>query len=173
MNGLDARLLGTNPILEAFGNATTLRNPNSSRFGKMLRLHFDPPPSSQGTDEQWSLRGATVQSSLLEWSRVTTHEQGERGYHIMYYVLAGAVNKMHPSLSGLSLEGGAGAFKYTSPVHPKLNEKHDQNFVQELVDAMGAVGLSDGDAKGVFEIVAALLHLGNVEFAEKDTNEGK
>jgi len=172
MNGLDARLLGTNPILEAFGNATTLRNPNSSRFGKMLRLHFDPPPTSQGTDEQWSLRGATVQSYLLERSRVTTHEQGERGYHIMYYVIAGSKNKMHPSFAGLGLEGGAGAFRYTTPLHPKLDESHDVKFVQELVDAMKAVGLSDEDGKGLFQLVAALVHMGNIEFSEKDTNEG-
>ncbi|KAH9262906.1 hypothetical protein BASA82_000089 [Batrachochytrium salamandrivorans] len=172
MNGLDARLLGTNPILEAFGNASTLRNPNSSRFGKMLRLHFDPPATSQGTDEDWSLKGATVQSYLLERSRVTTHEQGERGYHILYYVIAGNASKLDPSMVGLGLEQGSNAFRYTSPAHPKYDQKWDEGFVRELVDAMGAVGFSQEDMRNVWEIVAGICHMGNIEFGEKDTNDG-
>src|SRR6202008_1254129 len=92
MNGLDRRLLGTNPILEAFGNAVTLRNPNSSRFGKMLRLHFEPPriDAIRAGKGAWILRGATVQSYLLERSRVPSHEPGEGMYHIFYQLLAAA-----------------------------------------------------------------------------------
>ncbi|KAH9260093.1 hypothetical protein BASA81_001865 [Batrachochytrium salamandrivorans] len=172
INGLDTRLLGTNPILEAFGNASTLRNPNSSRFGKMLRLHFNPPMTSQGTDEEWTLKGATVQSYLLERSRVTTHEQGERGYHVMYYVIAGSRLKC-PSMLDLGLEQGAGKFRYTSPIHPKYDDEWDNGFVSELTEAMVAVGFSDQDQRGVWSIVAGVIHMGNIEFGEKDTNEGE
>lgn len=172
LNGLDDRLLGTNPILEAFGNATTLRNPNSSRFGKMLRLHFNPPSSSRGSDEEWVLKGATVQSYLLERSRVTTHEPGERGYHIMYYVVAGCADKMDPCFDNLKLEAGPENFSYCKPLHEKLDAAHNKSMVPELVEAMKAIGFSSDDMKGIFEVVAAILHMGNIEFGEKDTNDG-
>ena len=77
--GLDKRLLDSNPILEAFGNAKTLRNDNSSRFGRFLKLHFD---SSDG----FKLVSAAIDTYLLERSRVVSLAEGERNYHVFYQV---------------------------------------------------------------------------------------
>ncbi len=77
--GLDRRLLDSNPILEAFGNAKTLRNDNSSRFGRFLKLHFD---SADG----FKLVSAAIETYLLERSRVVSLAEGERNYHVFYQV---------------------------------------------------------------------------------------
>ena len=76
---LDKRLLDTNPILEAFGNAKTLRNDNSSRFGKLLKLHIDP-------NHNFSLQSASLETYLLEKSRVVSVAEGERNFHVFYQV---------------------------------------------------------------------------------------
>lgn len=75
---IENRILRVNPLLEAFGNATTSRNPNSSRFGKWIEVQFD---------DGMSVIGATITSYLLEQPRVTRHIGGERGYHIFYQLL--------------------------------------------------------------------------------------
>ena len=77
--GVKERVLATNPLLEAFGNAKTLRNDNSSRFGKLIDIHFDA---------KRRICGATLQTYMLEKSRVTSLLPGERTYHIFYQVLA-------------------------------------------------------------------------------------
>ena len=78
-SSLDKRLMDTNPILEAFGNAKTLRNDNSSRFGKYLKLHFDPA-------HNYSLTSASLETYLLEKSRVVSLAEGERNFHVFYQV---------------------------------------------------------------------------------------
>lgn len=75
--GVEEQLMATNPLLEAFGNAQTLRNSNSSRFGKLVNIHFD---------QSRRICGASVQTYLLEKSRVTSPLPGERSYHILYQV---------------------------------------------------------------------------------------
>jgi myosin-5 len=91
---LEKRLLDSNPILEAFGNAKTLRNDNSSRFGKLLKLYFDP---SSG----YSLVSAAIETYLLEKSRVVSIADGERNYHIFYQLIAGAPDKKKLRLKDL------------------------------------------------------------------------
>lgn len=83
---LDKRLLDSNPILEAFGNAKTLRNDNSSRFGKLMKLHFDP-------SHNYGLHSASLETYLLEKSRVVSVAEGERNFHVFYQVIAGAADK--------------------------------------------------------------------------------
>ena len=83
-HSLDQRIIGTNPILEAFGNAKTLRNNNSSRFGKFTKVHFD---------EHGHVSGASMVVYLLEKSRVVAATEGERNYHCFYQLCAGASSK--------------------------------------------------------------------------------
>ena len=140
--GLAERLLGTNPILEAFGNATTSRNPNSSRFGKLLRLNYECPTVEdirKGGEPPFHLKGATVRSYLLERSRVVAHEGGERNYHI-FHIISNA-HKASEELKNLKLEGGAASFKYLLPLHPKETEqsKKDVDGLKEIIDSMDHV----------------------------------
>jgi myosin-5 len=87
-SGIEYEILKTNPILEAFGNAKTLRNDNSSRFGKLIEIHFS---------ESGKISGAQIQTFLLEKSRVVQCAEGERSYHIFYQLCAGA----SPALRGM------------------------------------------------------------------------
>jgi myosin heavy subunit len=87
-SGIEYEILKTNPILEAFGNAKTLRNDNSSRFGKLIEIHFS---------ETGKISGAQIQTFLLEKSRVVQCTEGERSYHIFYQLCAGA----SPTLRGI------------------------------------------------------------------------
>ena len=82
---IEEKILGCNPILEAFGNAKTVRNDNSSRFGKYVRLWIDK--------KEKKIQGASISQYLLEKSRVTTLAQGERNYHIFYHFLKGMNSK--------------------------------------------------------------------------------
>jgi hypothetical protein len=87
--GLDQKILSSNPIFEAFGNAKTLRNCNSSRFGKFIKLLFDEaPPAGQMAGQAWSLVGAECETYLLEKSRVVAQSMGERSFHAFFQLLS-------------------------------------------------------------------------------------
>jgi myosin heavy subunit len=91
-DNLDARLAGVGPILESFGNASTVCNHNSSRFGKFSKLHFrqNPRDRTTGGGKRWGLVGASVETFLLEQSRVVSHCAGERSFHVFYPLISGA-----------------------------------------------------------------------------------
>lgn len=91
---LDRRLYGIGPILEAFGNASTVCNHNSSRFGKFSKLHFIQRSQSGTKGKTWNLVGASVETYLLEQSRVTSHVQGERNFHVFHQLLSCADDDM-------------------------------------------------------------------------------
>ena len=160
--GLTTRVLQANPVLEALGNAKTVRNDNSSRFGKFVNLRFDA---------KCAVAGAEVRTFLLEKSRVTNAEAaGERSYHVFYQMLAGAAAGACPPLAGktaatfrlLSLGGGAGGVPYgTAPPRPGVDEEDEFG---KLRFALGWVGLSDASQLGLWQTLAAILHLGNVTF---------
>jgi len=181
---LDKRLLGSNPILEAFGNAATLRNGNSSRFGKLLKLHFD--------DDGKTIIGASTSTYLLERSRVTTHEEGERGYHIFYQLLAAlekdaslglkANGRDKVSTYGLS-PGASKSYRYLAPKvkktmtlgqvkgKPAISPKDAKRFI-DTRKAMSDIGMNDEVIDSIFRIVAAVLLLGNMDFVDEDEPSG-
>jgi myosin V len=163
------RVLQSNPILEAFGNARTLRNDNSSRFGKFIELGF----SRAG-----HLLGAKVQTYLLEKVRLAFHGSGERNYHIFYQLLRGASEeqkaKYHFS------EGGTGGLELANFFHytkqggaPQLREFSDESGLEYTVKAMRALGWSDETIDGVLGMIAGLLHLGEIKFTTKASASGQ
>lgn len=149
------RIAEANALLEAFGNAKTVRNDNSSRFGKYSILHF--------RGAQYEVKGYELETYLLERSRVTAEPQGERNYHVFHQLFHSAEAK---SLYGL--DGGPSAFNYTRS--GALIKRVDQSAFpdakefQELCDSMERAGINEDARKEVFSSIAAVLHLGNVEF---------
>lgn len=152
---LEDRVLSSNPLLESFGNARTLRNDNSSRFGKFIEICFKM--------ETGSIVGAVISNYLLEKTRITNQIDGERNYHIFYQLLSGADESI---LKEWDLSEGAGTFKYLGS-RSTQKSKRDLEGYKETMDCLKNVGLSDDDSRVILQIVAAVLHLGNVEFEQR------
>lgn len=154
------KVLNSNPILEAFGNARTLRNDNSSRFGKFIELGF----SRSG-----HLLGAKVQTYLLEKVRLGSHASGERNYHIFYQILRGATEEQKEhygfhdgDTGGLELPN---CFYYTSQGGaPHLREFTDEAGLNYTVKAMRSMGWSEEKIDKVLSLCAGILHLGQTQF---------
>jgi myosin-5 len=154
------KVLQSNPVLEAFGNARTLRNDNSSRFGKFIELGF----SRAG-----HLLGARVQTYLLEKVRLAFHAAGERNYHIFYQLLRGCSEEDHLKYEfhdgvtgGLDLPN---YFHYTGQGGaPHLREFTDESGLEYTLKAMRKLGWSEETISGVLSMIAGLLHLGQIKF---------
>lgn len=149
-------MLSSNPLLETFGNAQTLRNDNSSRFGKFIHIKI--------STETGAIVGARISNYLLEKTRITQQIDGERNYHIFYQLLAGASPEM---LEEFGLEGGATNFKYLGCRDTKMTKKDEENF-NETVQCLTRLGLGTEEQKFIFAFTAAVLHLGNVAFIETE-----
>jgi myosin-7 len=159
VTALEDRVLSSNPLLETFGNAQTLRNDNSSRFGKFIHINF--------STETGAIVGARISNYLLEKTRITQQIEGERNYHIFYQLFAGAGTEL---LSRLGLENGPASFKYLgNRTSPKT--KNDLHNFKETVDCLTQIGLSQEEQESVFAIAAAVLHLGNVTFKESGSGD--
>jgi myosin heavy subunit len=156
--GLEDRVLSSNPLLETFGNARTLKNDNSSRFGKFIHIYFNI--------ERGSITGASVSNYLLEKTRITHQIDGERNYHIFYQLLAGANDTM---LEGFGLSGGMSSFLYLGNREGSTKLKKDTLGFSETKECLARLGLATEEQNTVFGIVAAVLHIGNIEFEEKGT----
>ncbi|GMT28366.1 hypothetical protein PFISCL1PPCAC_19663, partial [Pristionchus fissidentatus] len=168
---LQKRILDINPILEAFGNAKTMRNNNSSRFGKFVEVHFDGE----------AVCGGFISHYLLERSRVTSQQKGERNYHIFYQLIAGADDQTLTRLKlgkpdsfnylrGCSQFFGEAAAKRCSGVSlsdPLLNDAEQLNVV---VKALEGIGLKLEKIGEIVSVLAAILHLGNIAFIEDTTD---
>ncbi|KAL3139952.1 hypothetical protein ABBQ38_004240 [Trebouxia sp. C0009 RCD-2024] len=153
--GVEGQVLQTNPLLEAFGNARTLRNNNSSRFGKLIEIYFS---------KSQNICGALIQTYLLEKSRVTHQLHSERNYHVFYQLC-----------KGVSAEE---AEQYRLPAEPMqdfnyLNQSgcssiegvDDATDFATLKSAMTAVGIQRQQQTEVFEVLAGILWLGNIQFS--------
>ena len=148
---LSQQILRANPILEAFGNAQTVRNNNSSRFGKFIRIEF----SRTG-----AISGAFIDWYLLEKSRVVRINSQERNYHIFYQLLKGADRHMRQDflLDGLGIDD----FAYTREGHDSIAGVSDRGEWESLLEAFGVMGFTKEDQESILRTVAAVLHLGNL-----------
>ncbi len=155
---LEDRVLSSNPLLESFGNARTLRNDNSSRFGKFIQILFRM--------ETGSIAGAIISNYLLEKTRITTQIDGERNYHVFYQLLSGADESL---LKEWNLNVASG-FKYLGNKLPQKS-KRDVEGYKETIQCLKNVGLDENDCKLIFQIVAAVLHFGNIEFKARGAME--
>ena len=158
VDDLEQKVLDANPILEAFGNAKTLRNDNSSRFGKFTALHF-----KDDGEHAVSLVGASIETYLLEKSRLLARQPGERGFHAFYQLLSG-LRGIAPSIKSATaysyLNAGGGIFHIDG-----LNDGAEFVVVAE---AMSRLGMTNVEIAGVWEVLFALLELGNVVFEAAD-----
>lgn len=152
MVSVEQRVLQSNPILETFGNARTVRNENSSRFGKFIELQFD-------SDGQ--LVGARIQTYLLEKVRIMTQSAGERNYHAFYQLCKG-VRDEHRKAWCLD-EPTAFHYVNQSGLYT-LTAVTDEEEYEVTQRALTDTGFSADERRTVFQTLAALLHLGNVRF---------
>ncbi|GAB2275306.1 Myosin-1 [Dionaea muscipula] len=155
-SGIEYEILKTNPILEAFGNAKTLRNDNSSRFGKLIEIHFS---------ETGKISGARIQTFLLEKSRVVQCAEGERSYHIFYQLCAGAPPVVREKLNLKSVE----EYKYLCGSNCyTISGVDDAEQFLNVMEALDVVHVRKDDQQSAFAMVAAVLWLGNVSFVVTD-----
>ncbi|KAJ3333752.1 hypothetical protein HDU76_004248 [Blyttiomyces sp. JEL0837] len=143
MGTLEQQILQANPILESFGNAQTVRNNNSSRFGKFIRLEFNPAGQ---------ICGANIERYLLEKSRVTHQTSKERNYHIFYQLIKGAPKQIKDTLL---LDGTLNDYNFTKDSRKDI----------ELVDdeSLSIMKMSPEEQLDLFRVIAAVLHLGNIQ----------
>ena len=154
------RLLESNPVLEAFGNATTLRNDNSSRFGKYMELQFNYAGAPVG---------GKISQYLLEKSRVVTRAHGERSFHIFYQMLTQPI-----LLSGMGLNPDPASYRYLamSETYSVSSIKDVEDFL-ELQNAVSILGWAEDDLEKVFRVLGAILLLGNIEMVEDDARSAE
>ncbi|NP_001080439.1 myosin IE, gene 2 L homeolog [Xenopus laevis] len=151
-------ILKSNPLLEAFGNAKTVRNNNSSRFGKYFEIQF-----SRGGEPD----GGKISNFLLEKSRVVSQNSGERSFHIFYQVLEGASAEDKENL-GITSPDYYFYLNQSSVYH--VEDVSDKKEFAETMLAMNVVGLDPDTQTSVLQIVAGILHLGNITFRENGNN---
>ncbi|KAJ7083732.1 P-loop containing nucleoside triphosphate hydrolase protein [Mycena belliarum] len=146
---LERQILQANPILEAFGNAQTQRNNNSSRFGKFVRITFAPDGSIAGANIDWY---------LLEKSRVVFRSEAERSFHVFYQLMAGSGALKESLLLG----GGIEDYEYLNKSRREVDGVDDKEEWSALKGALDTVGFTPAEQFDLFRIVAAILHIGNI-----------
>jgi len=155
---LERQILQANPILEAFGNAQTQRNNNSSRFGKFVRIEF----AGDG-----SIAGANIDWYLLEKSRVVFRSDAERSFHVFYQLLDGA----GPLKDALLLDGGVDAFRFLNASRATIDGVDDRAEWRLLQSALDTVGFTQAEQFDLFRVLAAILHIGNIELSSDRSGE--
>jgi myosin heavy subunit len=157
---VETKMLQTSPIMEAFGNAKTVRNNNSSRFGKFMEIHFS---------EERNICGARIVQYLLEKSRISFQAPGERNYHVFYELLAGCTDQ---EKQGMNLDtpdkfhylNQSGTVDLNTPDGESVDEGEELERVRE---AFSTLGVEELEQRAIFCTVAAVLHIGNITFSAK------
>ncbi|XP_045543391.1 unconventional myosin-IXb isoform X2 [Salmo salar] len=156
-SGVERTILGAGPVLEAFGNAKTAHNNNSSRFGKFIQVNYL---------ESGVVRGAIVEKYLLEKSRLVSREKNERNYHVFYYLLVGASEEERKEFKLLQ----PGDYLYLKQQNFKIEDEEDlRHDFERLQQAMEMVGFLSATKKQIFSVLSAILYLGNVTYRKKST----
>ncbi|XP_049429275.1 unconventional myosin-IXAb-like isoform X6 [Epinephelus fuscoguttatus] len=153
-SGVEQIILGAGPVLEAFGNAKTAHNNNSSRFGKFIQVNYQ---------ESGTVRGAYVEKYLLEKSRLVYQEHNERNYHVFYYLLAGASEEERKSFHLLKPE----EYHYLNQDCFTVEGEDLKHDFERLQLAMEMVGFLPTTRKQIFSLLSAILHLGNIRYKKK------
>ncbi|NXR41683.1 MYH3 protein, partial [Zosterops hypoxanthus] len=156
---LKDQVLSANPLLEAFGNAKTVRNDNSSRFGKFIRIHF-------GTSGK--LASGDIETYLLEKSRVTFQLKAERSYHIFYQILS---NKKPELLEMLLVTANPCDYPFISQGQISVVSINDQEELVATDVAIDTLGFSPDEKMGIYKLMGAILHYGNMKFKQKPREE--
>uniref|UniRef100_A0A3B3XV04 Myosin-9 n=1 Tax=Poecilia mexicana TaxID=48701 RepID=A0A3B3XV04_9TELE len=151
---LEKQLLQANPILEAFGNAKTVKNDNSSRFGKFIRINFDV---------NGYIVGANIETYLLEKSRAIRQAKEERTFHIFYYMLTGAGDKMR---SDLCLEDYS-KYRFLSNGNVTIPGQTDKEMFVETMEAFNIMSIPEEEINGLLKVISAVLQLGNMVFKKE------
>eukprot|EP00752_Nemacystus_decipiens_P018668 g16737.t1 len=157
------KVITSNPLLESFGNAKTLRNDNSSRFGKFTELQMD---------SRCRLSGSQSNTYLLEKVRVVSHARGERTYHIFYQLLAAPESdKKRYCLDGQD----STSFRYTNMGGDQegvIEGMSDADRFRQTSNALDIIGMSDKETSELLSAVSGVLHLGQIDFVEKSSDSG-
>ncbi|XP_048466711.1 myosin-10 isoform X3 [Rhincodon typus] len=156
---LERQLLQANPILESFGNAKTVKNDNSSRFGKFIRINFDVTGY---------IVGANIETYLLEKSRAIRQAKEERTFHIFYQLLCGAGEHLK---SDLLLEG-FNSYRFLSNGYVPIPGQQEKDNFQETMEAMHIMGFSHEEILSMLKVASSVLQFGNIVFKkERNTDQ--
>lgn len=156
----EKKILDSSPILEAFGNAKTVRNNNSSRFGKYMEIHFS---------ERVEIVGAKIVQYLLEKSRIVQLAETERNYHIFYQLLAAPADEKQR----LSL-GAPEEYHYLNQsASINIDGVDDAEDYDRMRLAMRTLGFAEDEQNNIMSVLASVLHIGNINFTQKPGAKGE
>ncbi|KAM6403638.1 myosin-1B [Rhynochetos jubatus] len=156
---LEDQIISANPLLEAFGNAKTVRNDNSSRFGKFIRIHFGATGK---------LASADIETYLLEKSRVTFQLKAERSYHIFYQIMS---NKKPELIEMLLITTNPYDYHYVSQGEITVPSINDQEELMATDSAIDILGFTPDEKTAIYKLTGAVMHYGNLKFKQKQREE--
>ncbi|XP_032677928.1 myosin heavy chain, muscle isoform X7 [Odontomachus brunneus] len=156
---LEDQVVQTNPVLEAFGNAKTVRNDNSSRFGKFIRIHFGP---------SGKLAGADIETYLLEKARVISQQTLERSYHIFYQIMSGSVKGVKEMLL---LSNNIQDYYFVSQGKTTIPGLDDGEELLITDQAFDVLGFTQEEKDDIYKITAAVMHMGGMKFKQRGREE--
>ncbi|KAM8838270.1 myosin-7-like [Synchiropus picturatus] len=156
---LEDQIIQANPALEAFGNAKTIRNDNSSRFGKFIRIHFD---------NRGKLASADIETYLLEKSRVTYQLKAERDYHIFYQILSQQKPEL---LEMLLITNNPYDYAFISQGETTVASINDSEELMATDEAFDVLGFTQEEKNSMYKLTGAIMHHGNMKFKQKQREE--
>lgn len=161
IESFEMKILQSNPILESFGNAQTLRNNNSSRFGKFIKIELD---------ERGKINGAHIEWYLLEKSRIIHQHKEERNYHIFYQFLNGT-SETDLSRKFRLHSNAISSYKYLADSNHSIAGVNDQANFKELLSACHTVGFNQTEIDNILKTISIILHIGNIEFTSEKAEQ--